>query len=95
MRWAPVDDARLLVGVLQYGLGNWESMRDDTDLGLTDKVLSWSSISTQLYSQSQILPSNKGQKPQAQHLKTRAEYLLKVLRAEAQKKVCQQRIVYG
>ena len=50
MRWAPVDDAKLLVGVLQYGLGNWENMRDDTDLGLTDKVLSQSSMSAQLYS---------------------------------------------
>ncbi len=39
MRWAPVDDARLLVGVLQYGLGNWESMRDDSDLNLAGKVL--------------------------------------------------------
>ena len=39
VKWAPVDDARLLVGVYQYGLGNWESIRDDHELGLSNKVL--------------------------------------------------------
>ena len=48
VRWAPVDDARLLVGVYQYGLGNWETVRDDPDLSLADKVLPGPPTSTLL-----------------------------------------------
>ena len=38
VRWAAVDDARLLVGVMEHGIGNWDSIRDDPDLHLGSKV---------------------------------------------------------
>ncbi len=33
-----MDDARLLVGVYEYGVGSWESIRSDPALGLSKKV---------------------------------------------------------
>ena len=38
VRWSPVDDSRLLVGVLKHGIGNWDSIRDDPDLNMGKKV---------------------------------------------------------
>lgn len=38
VRWAAVDDARLLVGVMEHGIGNWDSIRDDPDLNMGRKV---------------------------------------------------------
>lgn len=38
VRWAAVDDARLLVGVMEHGIGNWDSIRDDPDLNMGHKV---------------------------------------------------------
>ena len=71
-----MDDAKLLIGVYEHGIGNWESIRDDSNFGLTNK----------------ILPLDTGMKPQARHLQTRVDYLLRLLQAEAaekmKKKVC-------
>lgn len=36
--WAAEDDSRLLRGVYEYGMGNWESIKMDPDLELGDKV---------------------------------------------------------
>ena len=41
MKWTSVDDSKLLVGVYQYGLGNWDSIKDDSEIGLTKKVVSF------------------------------------------------------
>ena len=71
VRWTAVDDAKLLIGVYEHGLGNWESIRDDPDFGLGNK----------------ILLSDSGMKPRATHLQTRVEYLLKLLQAEAAEKM--------
>ena len=38
VRWAAVDDARLLVGVMEHGIGNWDSIRDDPHLNMGNKV---------------------------------------------------------
>lgn len=38
VRWSPVDDSRLLVGILKHGIGNWDSIRDDPDLNMGNKV---------------------------------------------------------
>lgn len=38
VRWTPVDDSRLLVGVMKHGIGNWDSIRDDPDLNMDKKV---------------------------------------------------------
>jgi chromodomain-helicase-DNA-binding protein 1 len=70
VRWTAVDDAKLLIGVYEHGLGNWESIRSDPELGLSSK----------------ILPANKSMKPQSSHLQTRVEYLLKLLQEEAKRK---------
>ena len=71
VKWTAVDDAKLLVGIYEHGLGNWESIRDDPNLGLTSK----------------ILRADPTLKPQASHLQTRAEYLLKLLQVEAAEKM--------
>lgn len=41
VKWTSVDDSKLLVGVYQYGLGNWDSIKDDSEIGLTKKVVSF------------------------------------------------------
>jgi chromodomain-helicase-DNA-binding protein 1 len=66
-----VDDAKFLIGIYEHGLGNWEGIRDDVNLGLTNK----------------ILRPDPSLKPQGSHLQTRAEYLLKLLQAEAMEKI--------
>ena len=38
VKWTSVDDSKLLVGVYQYGLGNWENIKDDPTIGLSKKV---------------------------------------------------------
>ena len=38
MRWTTVDDAKLLLGVYECGFGNWENIKNDPNLGLTNKV---------------------------------------------------------
>ena len=38
VRWSAVDDAKLLIGVYEHGLGNWENIRDDPTLGFSKKV---------------------------------------------------------
>lgn len=70
VRWSAVDDAKLLIGVYDHGLGNWENIRDDTTLGLSNK----------------ILHVDKSRKPQSSHLQTRVEYLLKLVQMEAKEK---------
>ena len=64
--WEVEDDSNLLRGIFEYGMGSWESMKMDNDMGLCDK----------------ILPVLESSKPQAKHLQTRAEYLLKMLRKQ-------------
>lgn len=61
--WNEEDDSNLLKGVYEYGMGSWEAIKMDPDLNLQDK----------------ILPDGKNLKPQAKHVQTRVEYLLKVL----------------
>jgi chromodomain-helicase-DNA-binding protein 1 len=36
--WNQIDDARLLLGILYHGFGNWEKIRLDESLGLTKKI---------------------------------------------------------
>ena len=38
IKWANVDDSRLLIGIYQHGLGNWESIKEDDEIGLKNKV---------------------------------------------------------
>lgn len=71
VKWSAIDDAKLLVAIYEHGLGNWEAIKDSDPQGLGRK----------------ILPENRALKPQTSHLQTRAEYLLKLLQAEAKRKM--------
>ncbi|XP_076465125.1 chromodomain-helicase-DNA-binding protein 1-like isoform X2 [Babylonia areolata] len=66
--WIVSDDSNLLRGVYEYGMGSWEAIKMDSELKLHDK----------------ILPDVDQKKPQAKHLQTRVEYLLKILRKQAE-----------
>ena len=61
--WEERDDAALLRGVYEYGYGSWEAIKMDPQLGLTDK----------------LLPVDKKQKPQTNHIVSRADYLLRLV----------------
>lgn len=62
--WNNEDDSRLLRGIYQFGIGSWDAMKMEESLQLSDK----------------ILPNEADKKPQAKHLQSRAEYLLKIIR---------------
>ncbi|XP_038114415.1 chromodomain-helicase-DNA-binding protein 1 isoform X1 [Culex quinquefasciatus] len=62
--WNNEDDSRLLRGIYQFGIGSWEAMKMEDSLALGDK----------------ILLNDVEKKPQAKHLQSRAEYLLKIIR---------------
>lgn len=64
VEWNAEDDSRLLRGIYQYGIGSWEAMKMDPSLNLSEKILA----------------NDSNQKPQAKHLQSRAEYLLKIIR---------------
>ena len=81
-QWAAKEDAMLLMGVDKYGHGAWYAIRDDTELGLTDKVFL-----------DENKPEKKGVKgegaskdiPGSIHLIRRTDYLITVLRDEQKK----------
>uniref|UniRef100_A0A336MTF9 Chromodomain-helicase-DNA-binding protein 1 n=1 Tax=Culicoides sonorensis TaxID=179676 RepID=A0A336MTF9_CULSO len=62
--WGPEEDSKLLCGIYQYGIGSWEAMKMDPSLHLSDKILN----------------ATESKKPQAKHLQSRAEYLLKIIK---------------
>jgi chromodomain-helicase-DNA-binding protein 1 len=81
-QWAVKDDAMLLIGVDKHGHGSWQAIRDDPELGLTDKM---------------FLDENKSEKkgaksegaakdiPGSIHLSRRTDYLISALREEYRK----------
>jgi len=81
-QWAAKEDAMLLIGVDKHGHGAWYAIRDDLELGLSDKL---------------FLDENKPEKkvgkaegatkdiPGAVHLNRRTDYLINVLREEHRK----------
>ncbi|XP_074651720.1 chromodomain-helicase-DNA-binding protein 1-like isoform X2 [Tubulanus polymorphus] len=64
--WDIEEDSMLLVGIHEYGMGSWEAIKMDPDLSTLHD---------------KILPDGD-LKPQAKHLQSRADYLLKVLRKQ-------------
>lgn len=70
VEWGVEDDSRLLLGIYEHGYGNWEQIKTDPELKLTDK----------------ILPVETDKKPQGKQLQTRVDYLLKLLRKGLEKK---------
>jgi len=63
--WNIDDDSSLLKGVYEYGMGSYEAIKMDQNLGLGDRILPDGEL-----------------KPQAKHLQTRVDYLLKVLKGK-------------
>ncbi|XP_060536902.1 chromodomain-helicase-DNA-binding protein 1 [Cylas formicarius] len=63
--WSSLEDSKLLRGIYVYGMGSWEQIKLDPNLGIGDKIL-----------------LNEDKKPQAKHLQSRAEYLLKILKKQ-------------
>ncbi|KHJ77311.1 hypothetical protein OESDEN_23069, partial [Oesophagostomum dentatum] len=63
VEWNTIDDKALLQGVYKYGLGSWEAIKMDPQLGLADKVFL----------------KDKVRKPQPRHLQQRVDYLLKLM----------------
>ncbi|WAQ99034.1 CHD2-like protein [Mya arenaria] len=61
--WDVEEDSALLKGIYDYGMGNWEQIKMDQELGLYSKIL-----------------PDGDKKPQAKHLQTRADYLLRLLK---------------
>lgn len=37
--WTNDDDSRLLCAIYEYGMGSWEAMKMDPNLGLSEKIL--------------------------------------------------------
>uniref|UniRef100_A0A4W4GK68 DNA helicase n=1 Tax=Electrophorus electricus TaxID=8005 RepID=A0A4W4GK68_ELEEL len=68
--WDIQDDTQLLLGIYEHGYGNWDLVKTDPDLKLSDK----------------ILPDDPNKKPQAKQLQMRADYLLKTLKKEQESK---------
>ncbi|XP_076847370.1 chromodomain-helicase-DNA-binding protein 2 isoform X2 [Brachyhypopomus gauderio] len=68
--WDIHDDTQLLLGIYEHGYGNWDLLKTDPDLKLSDK----------------ILPDDPNKKPQAKQLQMRADYLLKTLKKEQESK---------
>lgn len=68
--WTIEDDSKLLCGIYQYGMGSWDAIKMDPTLCITNK----------------ILLSDSDKKPQAKHLQSRAEYLLKIMKKNVELK---------
>ncbi|XP_055517458.1 chromodomain-helicase-DNA-binding protein 2 isoform X5 [Leucoraja erinacea] len=68
--WGVEEDSNLLIGIYECGYSNWEQIKMDPELQLTNK----------------ILPDNPDHKPQAKHLQSRADYLIRLLKKDMIKK---------
>ncbi|XP_042328509.1 chromodomain-helicase-DNA-binding protein 2 isoform X3 [Sceloporus undulatus] len=70
VEWGLEDDTHLLLGIYEHGYGNWELIKSDPELKLTNK----------------ILPVETDKKPQGKQLQLRVDYLLRLLKKELEKK---------
>ncbi|XP_015685750.1 chromodomain-helicase-DNA-binding protein 2-like [Protobothrops mucrosquamatus] len=68
--WGVEEDSCLLRGIYEHGCGNWELIKSDPELNLTDK----------------ILPVETDKKPQGKQLQTRVDYLLKLIKRDQKRK---------
>ena len=79
--WGMREDGMLCVGIVRHGYGAWAQIRDDTDLGLTDKFY-LEEHRVEKKEERRIGEEKNAKSPGAVHLVRRADYLLQVLRAE-------------
>ncbi len=80
--WGAREDGMLLVGILRHGYGAWSAIRDDPDLGMSDKLfLEEQRVAKKEERTKADGAANKMAKsPGAVHLVRRADYLLSVLK---------------
>jgi hypothetical protein len=86
--WSQQDDMALLRGIYEYGYGNWEWIKADASLGLGQKILvseeksAAGDVATASGENDEANAKKKSSmllKPQSKHLRTRIDYLIKVL----------------
>jgi hypothetical protein len=91
--WSQEDDKALLIGIYEYGYGNWDWIKADPKLNLSQKILlnkMNEDIETGNNANNEINGSKRNKrnekniklKPQSKHLRTRIDYLIKVLKTQ-------------
>ena len=92
--WNEEDDKSLLIGIYDYGYGNWDWIKADPKLNLDTKILitkmnddckseeTSGNVDSTATATAGNSKSNKNikLKPQSKHLRTRIDYLIKVLK---------------
>uniref|UniRef100_A0A8C6XQU6 Chromodomain helicase DNA binding protein 2 n=1 Tax=Naja naja TaxID=35670 RepID=A0A8C6XQU6_NAJNA len=68
--WGVDEDSSLLRGIYEHGCGNWELIKSDPELNLTEK----------------ILPVETDKKPQGKQLQARVDYLMKLIKRDMKRK---------
>jgi chromodomain-helicase-DNA-binding protein 1 len=77
--WGAREDGMLCVGIARHGYGAWVAIRDDADLGMTDKFFLEEHRVDKKEERSKAEDKN-AKSPGAVHLVRRANYLLTVLK---------------
>ena len=77
--WGAKEDGMLCVGIVRHGYGAWAQIRDDTDLGLSEKFF-LEEHRVEKKEERKIGENVTAKSPGAVHLVRRADYLLSVLK---------------
>ena len=77
--WDAKDDGMLCVGIVRHGYGAWTQIRDDVDLGLSEKFF-LEEHRVEKKEERKIGENVPAKSPGAVHLVRRADYLLSVLK---------------
>ena len=83
--WSEEDDKSLLRGIYEYGYGNWEWIKADPQLNLGQKILLSKPVTNKNKSgelKGNSTDKNIKLKPQPKHLRTRVDYLIKVMQTQ-------------
>ncbi|KAF1840967.1 uncharacterized protein K460DRAFT_195645 [Cucurbitaria berberidis CBS 394.84] len=80
--WGAREDGMLCIGIFRHGYGAWVQIRDDQDLGLTDKFFLEEHRVDKKEERTKTEEKN-AKSPGAVHLVRRANYLLTVLKDKA------------
>ncbi|KAJ4367513.1 ATP-dependent DNA helicase Hrp3 [Neocucurbitaria cava] len=80
--WGAREDGMLCIGIFRHGYGAWVQIRDDQDLGLTDKFFLEEHRVDKKEERTKAEEKN-AKSPGAVHLVRRANYLLTVLKDKA------------
>lgn len=79
--WGAREDGMLCVGIARHGYGAWEKIRDDPELGLSDKLfLEEHRVDKRAERERQ--EGKNAKSPGAVHLVRRADYLISVLKGK-------------